>query len=175
MYQDRRIAALYSAMYLIPLGGAITLLALRWMRYWIDYTSDISTTLQFVAKLHELLMQVSLLDVLLCIVRTGAVNGFVPFGALSGAAQATQLSYLWSIDFVSMYKSSAFQGWRKALILLGIPLVVVLIALVGPSSAVLMIPRTGSPYVVEVVTRYLSQSVQSLYPPYLDKSHNLNW
>ena len=121
MYRSRQVAIFHSALHIVPLGGAITLLALRWQSYWIDYGFDDTLTLQFVAKFHELLMQVSIVDVMVCIIRTVAVNSFIPFGALSAAAQTTQLSYLWSVDFVSLVTSSALQGWRKALFLLAIP------------------------------------------------------
>lgn len=57
IYRNRRMAALHTFFHLIPLGGAIALLVLRWKQYWIGYEATDITRLQFVAKLHELLMQ----------------------------------------------------------------------------------------------------------------------
>lgn len=145
-YHSRKVAALHSLLHLIPLGAAITLLVLRSIHFWIGLNSPSSTTLQFVAKLHELLMQVSIVEVMFCIVRSEAINGYVPLGALSGVVQAPQLSYLWSLDFLSTFTSAdAYQGRCRVAIALAIPLLLILTALVGPSSAVLMIPEPGLP------------------------------
>ena len=130
-------------MHVIPLSGAILLLVFQWTNQWVDEDNDHSTELQFAAKLHELLMQASIAEVLLSLIRAGLINGFVPFGTLSGAMQPTQLSYLWSLDFFSLFRSHAFQGWRKTVFMVAMPLLFALTALVGPSSAVLMIPRAG--------------------------------
>lgn len=175
IYHSRRMAALHTFFHLIPLGGAIALLVLRWTQYWIGYEAPDSTVLQFVAKFHELLMQFSIVEVTLCVIRTEALRGVVPLGALSGAVQATQLSYLWSLDFISVITSSAIRGWRKLMFVIMIPALITLTALVGPSSAVLMIPRPGSSELIRAVTIYLNHSSESLYPSYLDKSHGLHW
>jgi hypothetical protein len=172
MYRSRRMAALHTIFHLIPLGGAITLLVLHWTQYWVAYTFDISTAIQFVAKLHEVLMQASIVEIMLCIVRTEAVRGFVPLGALSGAVQTTQLSYLWSLDFISMITSSTLRGWRRIFICAAIPILFILTALVGPSSAILMIPRPGSQHSYEPITRYFDNS-QHFYPARFDATNKL--
>ncbi|KAL1794548.1 hypothetical protein ACET3X_007969 [Alternaria dauci] len=105
MYHSRTVAATYGLLHLIPLGGAITILMLQWTSYFASFTDDDSTTLQFVAKLHEVFMQASIVEITLYLVRTQVINGFVPLGLLSGALQATQLSYIWSLDYISIFKS----------------------------------------------------------------------
>lgn len=104
-----------------------------------------TTALQFVAKLHELLMQTSITEILICIIRMHLVHHYVPLGALKASVQATHISYLWSLDFMSIITSRVLRGWRKALFAVMIPILIVLTALVGPSSAILMIPRSGVP------------------------------
>jgi hypothetical protein len=174
MYHSCWIAALHSLLHLIPLGGAITLLILQWSDYWIGTKTNITTLLQFAAKLHELTMQASLLDLLLCIIRTEAVNAYVPLGALSGAAQSTQLSYLWSLDFISIFTSPVLRGWRKAALLIIIATVLILTSLVGPSSAILMIPRPDTAHIVKEATLYALNSTNSLYPSSLSQANGLN-
>jgi hypothetical protein len=144
---------------MIPLAGAITLLVLRWTEYWIGHKSPDATTLQFTAKFHELLMQVSIVEVM------QATKGFVPLGALSGGVQATQLSYLWSLDFWSLFTSDAFHGqrWQKAGMIIMIPTLLISTALVGPSSAVLMIPDSGCP-ARERIGTLLAKPTESLFP-----------
>ncbi|KAH7086797.1 hypothetical protein FB567DRAFT_51523 [Paraphoma chrysanthemicola] len=147
MYRRRQVAAFHCLPHLAPLSGALTLLSLRWKEYWIGPNPPDPTTLQFVAKFHEILMQVSILEILLCIIRIEAARGFISLGALSGAIQPTQLSYLWSLDFLSVFSSKSFhgRGWRQIMIGTAIPVLIISTALVGPSSAVLMIPRQGCP------------------------------
>lgn len=167
------MAGLHTLLHLIPLGGAMTLLIFQWTNFFTGTTPD-PTILQFVAKFHELLMQISIVEILLCIVRTEAVRGFVPFGALSGMAQATHLSYLWSFGFISLFTSSTLRGWRKLFLGITIPLLLALTAVVGPSGAVLMIPRQGSPSVQPPVTLYANQSVERLFPSRLGRDQGLS-
>jgi hypothetical protein len=159
---------------MIPLGGATTLLFLRWTHYWIGDNPPDATTLQFVAKFHELLMQASIVEIVLCIVRSEATRGFVPLGAFSGAMQATQLSYLWSQDFLSVFTSEAFRGriWSKAGMITAIPVLCMLTTLVGPSSAILMIPEPGCSKDMTPVPVFMAQN-DTLYPTYLDATNGL--
>jgi hypothetical protein len=133
-----------------------------------------TTYLQFAAKFHELTMQASLVEVLLCVVRTGVIDGNIPLGALSSATRATQLSCLWSLDFVSIFTSPTLHGWRRAALLLAIPFLLVLTSLVGPSSAVLMIPRPDTPYIDQKITLYSLNSIQDIYPSFLNQANGLS-
>jgi hypothetical protein len=171
-YQSRRMAALVSLLHLVPLGGATTLLALFWTEYWIGREPVALTALQFVAKLHEILMQASLVDILVYFIRSQALQGYIPLGALSAAAQASQLSYLWSLDFVSALGSRNLNVWRRVSFGLAVSTLLVMITIVGPSSAVLMIPRPGMANINATTLRYLNVSEESLYPTYLDERKN---
>jgi hypothetical protein len=173
MYHSRRIAASHILLHLFPLSVAMTLLILQWTKYWIGTQTSITTFLQFGAKSHELTMQASLVEVLLCVVRTEAVNGYVPFGALSGATQPTQVSYLWSLDLFSIITTPALRGWRKFAFLFTLPFLLLLISFVGPSSAILMIPRPDTPQVVRDVTRYARKSIKDIFPSSLSAADGL--
>jgi hypothetical protein len=173
MYRSRRMAASHSLLHLVPLSGAITGLTLQWSKYWVGTETDKTTILQFVAKFHELTMQASLTEVLLCVIRTMAVNGYVPLGALSGATQPTQLSYLWSLDYISNFTSSALHRWRRAVLVLIIPFILILTSLVGPSTAILMIPRPNTPHIVGQETMYSSNSTEDLFPSLLTPDKGL--
>jgi len=162
--QSRRIAILYSLLHLLPLTGAVTLLAFYWTRYWIGPVFQATVILQFLAKLLELLMQASIMEMSLCIIRTLAVNHYVPLGALSGATQMTQLSYLWSLDFWSIFQAPSFHGLPKVLFAACIPLLLVMTALVGPSAAILMIPRPNTPFTNATTTLYGLHSADVMFP-----------
>lgn len=146
MYQSRRVEILCSFLHLLPLDGAMTLLVLYWTQYWIGPEFQATVFLQFLAKLLELLMQASIMEMSLCIIRTIAVNHYVPLGALSGATQTTQLSYLWSLDLWSSFRAPGFHGPSKVLFILFFPFSLLMTALVGPSGAILMIPRPNTPF-----------------------------
>jgi hypothetical protein len=164
MHRNRKIAASYSLLHLVPVAGAVTLLCLQWTSYWVSSLLVDAATLQFAAKFHELAMQSSIVEILLCLIRMELVENVVPFGALSGAIQATQLSYLWSLDYFSVWQFKSFRGRRKAIFVVALPVLIGLAALVGPSSAVLMIPRSGSPYTALDMTRYANISAETLFP-----------
>jgi hypothetical protein len=174
MFRSRRIAAFHCLLHMVPLGGAITLLVLRWTQYCISSNPPNATTLQFVAKFHELLMQVSVVEIMLSIVRSEATQGFVPLGTLSGAIQSTQLSYLWSFDFLSMFTSDAFcgRGWHKAGMIVAIPILLISTALVGPSSAILMIPEPGCT-IWATSGLYISEPLESFFPTRLGFENGL--
>jgi hypothetical protein len=175
LYRSHRVAALRCLPHLIPLGGAITLLVLRWTHHWVGPGSPDATALQFVAKFHELLMQVSVVEILVFIIRSHAIRGFVPLGALSVTVQATQLSYLWSLDFLSIFTSDTFQGskWHKIGMVVTIPTLLISTALVGPSSAVLMIPGTGCPKYIQQSSLH-TDPIEAVFPTQLGLTNGLN-
>lgn len=173
LYHSRQLAASHVLLHVLPLSGAVTLLTLQRTKYWIGTETSMSTFLQFAAKLHELMMQASLVEVLLCIIRTAAIDGYVPLGTLSGATQPTQLSYLWSLDFVSTFASPAFRGWRKGAVVLAIPSLLLLTSFVGPSSAILMIPRPDTPQIVQEATLYSRYSMEDLSPSTMSRANGL--
>jgi hypothetical protein len=173
MYRSRRAAVSHSLLHLVPLGGAITVLTLQWSNFWVGAQTEDSTLLQFVAKFHDLTMQASLVEVLLCVIRAEAVNGYVSLGMLSGATQPTLLSYLWSLDFFSIFKTPSLRGWRRAAFLFTIPMVVILASLVGPSTAILMISRPNTPHVDRERTMYVPESVESIYASSFTRNNGL--
>jgi hypothetical protein len=78
IHHNRRLAILHVLLHLIPLGGAIALLYLQWSSFFLSFTSPAdSTVLQFVAKFHELLMQVSIVEITVCIIRHCAGNAAI--------------------------------------------------------------------------------------------------
>jgi hypothetical protein len=174
IYRSRRLAAFHCLLHMIPLGGATTLLFLRWTLYWIGDNPPNATTLQFVVKFHELLMQASIVEVVLCIVRSEATRGFVPLGAFSGAMQAIQLLYLWSQDFLSVSTSDTFRGrvWSREVMITAMPVLCILTALVGPSSAILMIPEPGCSKHMNPMPVFMDPN-ESLHPTYLDATNGL--
>lgn len=165
IHQNRTVAATHILLHVAPLAGAITLLVFQWTNYWVSDKGDYSSTLQFAAKVHELVMQPSIVEVLLSHVRTGLIDGLLPLGTLSAAIQPTQLSYLWSLNFLSIFRTHTIQKWQRVGFIIAVPVLFALTALVGPSSAVLTIPRASSPRILSDEMKYAAESVEATYPP----------
>jgi hypothetical protein len=171
--QSHLVATGHALLHLIPLCGAITLLVLNWSQYFVGPSFNLSTTLQFVAKLHEILMQTSIVEMVLCIIRTQATEGYIPLGALSATTQALQISYIWSIDFLGAITSPSLSGSRKVLFVILVPALIALTALVGPSSATLMIPRPGSLSLRFLYPWDSMSGIESMFLSHLDPMQNL--
>jgi hypothetical protein len=173
MHQNYWLASGHALLHLIPLSSAVAVLLLNWSQYFVGPSFTLSTTLQFVAKLQELLMQASLAEIVLSIVRSQIMEGYLPLGALSTSTQAMQISYLWSLDLLAVVTSPSFYGRRKALFVSLVPLLILLTALVGPSSAVLMIPRAGISSRPSVVHWRSTSDEYAMFPSRLDNRQNL--
>jgi hypothetical protein len=173
LHQSHLVAAGHALLHLVPLCGAITLLILNWSHYFVGPFFTLSTTLQFVAKLHEILMQTSMAEVVMSIIRTQALEGYVPLGALSATTQSMHISYIWSIDFLAAVTSQSFSGPRRYLFVVLVPLLIALTALVGPSSATLMIPRPGSSSLRSLIPWGSKDDVDSMFPSQLDAKQKL--
>lgn len=173
MYQSRWLATGHALLHLVPLSSAVAVLILNWSEHFVGPSFTFSTTLQFVAKLQELLMQASLAEIVLSIVRSQMMEGYLPLGALSVSTQAMRLSYLWPLDLLAAVTSQSFRGRRKALFVCLVPLLVLLTALVGPSSAVLIIPRAGMSSRPSVIHWRSKSDEDTMFPSRLDKTQNL--
>lgn len=144
VYQDRYIALLRSVIHLIPLGIVLSLISLNVKATVVQtYLVSLNPMLQFAAKLVEVLIQTSLADIYISLIRRYAARGKegLPLGSFFGPIQTTHVSYLWSLDFWASLTAN-YQPWLQRITLFLISLTVIaLAALVGPSSAVLIIPR----------------------------------
>ena len=99
---------------------------------------------QFVVKAHEILMTMSLGDIVLHRIRYDLiVRAGVPFGLLTSAYQLGDLGYLFSAEFIAaVWKPRSHDPSFSRLVLSFLVVVSCLLCLVvGPSSGVLLIPR----------------------------------
>lgn len=143
MHYSRRIASLHAFVHLCPAVIAIILLMLNTRGHFVgDVSPSAITALQFAAKTLEVLIQASLSTILLSLIRHQALfTRRLPLGSLVAPVNATKISYLWSLELWGPLTFA--QGWdlQKGLTLSFIIATIILAAIVGPSSAVLMIPR----------------------------------
>lgn len=113
-------------------------------------TTNVLNAFQFAAKVHESLMIASLVDILLHNTRyrllslADDASSGVPLGLVTSPFRLLDITYLWSWDFSTVCLH--LNGRRRLLDATTIfthIFLFVLAAILGPSSAVVMLPRLG--------------------------------
>lgn len=145
LYHHRGIALIQSTVYIAPLAIVIASMVLNIQSYyWGHPSTTVLAALQFASKFAEILMQSSLANILLHIIRDqllSAPHG-LPLGSLPGAYSITDVSYLWSLELWGGMTSNHVRARQRFVSTLAIVAMVILAAVVGPSIAVLLIPRS---------------------------------
>ncbi|MCJ1353162.1 MAG: hypothetical protein MMC33_003147 [Icmadophila ericetorum] len=125
--------------------------------------------LQVNAKIFELLVIASLTTIVAHRIRQEMLYGEgVPLGLVGGAFLFSSLSYFWSPDFCGSFQHRSSQR-RKVRLYGTIILCGFLAASVGPSAAVLLIPR-DQPFSAGGAAVYIRGSVEEVWPKQMDFS-----
>jgi hypothetical protein len=170
--QDRFTALLRCAVHIIPLVACLILILFNICTIVISYNSGYAI-LQFVAKIHEVLMQASIAAILLSYIRSEALqHGGTPFGSLFAGVQVSQISYLWSPELLGTLTATCLESQRKIRLAFMIVLSCLLAASVGPSSAILMLPRDVHIPMASVAVSIAPIVKDSLFPFQLNSSNN---
>lgn len=148
-HQRRGVLAEFLTLHLIPVSINFALLGLYvqqvlWAPPWP--TTNVLNSLQFASKVHETLMVVSLSKILLHHVRyrlLSSTDQGLPLGLATSPFRILDLTYLWSQEF-----SAAWWGKRRISSSDVISIFVhiylfILAAVLGPASAISMLPRLG--------------------------------
>ena len=140
--KNRSIALLRCLIHLIPIGVALFEIILNWNTYYVGVSIYNQAVYQLVAKIHEVAIQASLATVVFSYIRHEMTTGNgIPFGTLFSGLQISQIAYLWSMEFWGSLRSPNLPFRKKLTLLVLIVICIVLAALSGPSSAVLLVPR----------------------------------
>jgi hypothetical protein len=141
IHKSLLISILRLVVHVIPLAAALTLVGLNTQGVLVPDYSWFSG-LQFVAKLHEIFMQASLAAIVMAYLRHQALtNKSLPFGSMFSGLQVSSLGYLWSLEFMGTLSAPWMPIWKRLKLGMIIIIAIALAASVGPSSAILMIPR----------------------------------
>lgn len=113
-------------------------------------TTNVLNAFQFAAKVHESLMIASLVDILLHNTRYRLVSlhddasSGVPLGLVTSPFRLLDITYLWSRDFSAVcLHLNGRHRLIDAITIFAHIFLFVLAAILGPSSAVVMLPRLG--------------------------------
>lgn len=142
--RDRSTAMRYFLQFhMIPLAAAITLIILNIQTRFLGTDGQWSNLLQFIAKLHEVLMQVSIATTMIAYQQYLLTHptSAVPFGAIFSAYHTTQMGYLWSPEFRASLTTPGFPLLLKTGFVVFVPASILLASGVGPASAIAMLPR----------------------------------
>ena len=142
--KNRNIALLRALIHLIPVSVALGEVVFNWNTFYAGSHVRNQALYQFCAKLHEMTAQASIAAIMFSYVRYELSLGQgLPFGALFSGLQVSQASYLWSMEFWGSIYSPNLLIRRKIVMAATVIMAILLAATVGPSSAILLIPRMG--------------------------------
>jgi len=164
VYKSRKIAALNLAIHILPLAGVIVLLVFNLRSFYIGHvTTSTLTVLQLPAKGLEILIQASMAFMILHLIRSNAIGQQpLPLGVLVAPYQIADVSYLWSLEYWACLTSKNGPSRHKIIIFLVIPSAFGLGLVVGPASAIAMIPRIIDYH--EDSTLFLMAEQSNLFP-----------
>lgn len=143
IYQNRGVALLHLLLHICPTAVALTFIIFNIKGHFVGHVSTTTiTAIQFAAKLLETSLQSSLAAMLMNLIRYEILASHgLTLGTLLAPVNTVHISYLWSLELWGGLTSSCLRSWRRIVLGMVILATIVMAALVGPSSAVLMIPR----------------------------------
>ena len=162
--KSRKIALLRALIHVVPVGVALWEIVFNWKTYYLGASIRNQALYQFCAKLHEMTAQASIAAIVFTFVRHEvSIGQGLPFGALFSGLQVSQASYLWSMEFWGSLCAPGLSLRRKLAMAVTIIIAILLASTVGPSSAILLIPRldywpAGSTYI------WVNATSQDLWP-----------
>lgn len=140
--KSRTTALMRALIHIVPIGVAMWEIIINWNTYYFGATIRNQAYYQFGAKVHEMTAQASLAAIVFSYVRYEMSLGQgLPFGALFSGLQVSQASYLWSMEFWGSICAEHLTIRRRVGMVLIVFVAFILSATVGPSSAILLIPR----------------------------------
>lgn len=182
-YKRRRIMRQILVFHFIPVSINFMLLGLYirrvlWTPPWP--TTNILNTLQLAAKVHETLMIASLASVLLHHIRYRLLADGVPLGLVTSPFRLLDLTYLWSQEFLAAW--SGEEGDRRLLSIFIHVFLFVLAAVLGPASAISMLPRSREWELADSMAKvpfggigletYIGGQLSDIYPLKITASFN---
>lgn len=164
IHGNRTIASLRALIHIIPVSVALWEVIINWNTFYLGATILNLGYYQFAAKIHEISAQASLAAIVFTYVRHEMLLGQgLPLGALFSALQVSQVSYLWSMEYWGLICSQHFPLRKRLYMMFVITIAVILAATVGPSSAILLIPRLEN-WPAGSTDIWLNATFQDLWP-----------
>lgn len=146
---SRTLAWFSCGVHILPICTSIVMVSMNLKGYYCGFLTGKIVSLainiallQIAAKLQELLIVASLTTIIVHSIRAELITGEgVPLGILGSSFLFTSLSYFWSPPFWGALKAKAPLSTKVRLYTL-LVLCGIVAATAGPSSAILMVPRS---------------------------------
>ena len=173
IHRSRWIALLHASTLFVPLSIAITLIVINARQVFLgDVQSSTLTATQFAAKFSEILMQASVATIVLCVIRAQVLRDEpLPLGGLTAPYSTYNITYLWSLEFWGCLTASDIALKRRIWLATSLTLSLLLTALLGPATAVLMIPRLTTSQIGGNL--FILDPVSSTFPTNIQSSDNI--
>lgn len=140
--------------------------------YLGDVHSDTLTATQFAAKFSEILMQASIATVVLSAIRAQVLQKEAfPLGGLVAPYNTYSVTYLWSLEFWGCVIASGVAFKRRIWFATTLTLALLLTALLGLSTAFLMIPRQHTSHLYNDLV--ILDPASSTFPTNIQGSENI--
>ncbi|KAL4731919.1 hypothetical protein ACLX1H_000915 [Fusarium chlamydosporum] len=179
--KDRLTAILAALVHLPAIAGIITLSFYIFKNYYIgkelegkpDYDVEKKLGIQLAAKLMEMFIVLSLNAIVFSIIRHEFTIGqSVPYGALVAGQQISEISFLWSQEFISILRGKFSQTWKKIGFIITVFVCTIMALGASSLSAVAMMPqegdwRAGGSFV------YFNGTREEMFPTTLTEDHTI--
>lgn len=158
--------------HVLPSGILVGLIWLNYGNHYIGPTfienpekdTFFLAAIQFCAKLEELLCIASLTAIVLHALRSELLGDGVPIGLLGSGIWFSSLGAFWSPDFLGTFSWTWRRpSWRRCRFYGLLVICGALAATIGPSSAILMLPRSQN-FPAGGVSFYLNGSADQFWP-----------
>jgi hypothetical protein len=158
-----------SLVHLLPSTASVVIIALNLNGFFIgfelagipNHDQIDMAALQVAAKLQELLIIASIGSIVYHRLRHDLLTQGLPFGLLSSGVSFTQVSYIWSPEFVA-----ALTCRSNSTLTLFVILSVIVASTAGPATAVLIIPRMIQ-FPAGETEYYINGTSDHLWPSYI--------
>lgn len=160
VYSHKRRQILREALmvHLLPVAINFTLLGLyvqrvSWTPPWP--TTNVLNALQFAAKVHETLMIASLVTILLHHIRYRLLSPGqcgLPLGLITSPFRLLDVTFLWSREFLATLRNLRSLRTSEVITIVIHLFMFTLAAVMGPASAISMLPRMGEWELAKTIT-----------------------
>lgn len=168
IHRSQDAALLHLLLHIVPLSVGIAFASLNIRTHYIGLmTSNGLTAIQFASKLVEVSAQASITSIVLAFARNRTLGkAGLPFGGFVVPFQTTYISSLWSLELWGCLTSTSTNLMIRLVAFFFFATAIILAALIGPSSAVLMIPRPVSR--LGSLTLFMYPGGDRIFPPSVD-------
>lgn len=145
--------------HLLPVSINFVLLGLyvrrvSWTPPWP--TTNVLNALQFAAKVHETLMVASLVTIMLHHIRYRLLSPDprgLPLGLITSPFRLLDITFLWSREFLATLRNPRSLRTAEVITIVIHLFLFILAAVLGPASAISMLPRMGEWELAKTITR----------------------